>query len=504
MAPAASTAIKISAETASRIAHYARFPPTALSLAQMAQFGQNLSTATVYRSAQFMGDELPVRLAHRVRELENLPDGLSDVPSIKRVHGWYVKSFEDITAMQKYAHEKIPEDIRSQLLRVSSESLTIPAQKQVTIDNNDGTPSSQAALTETVFKPRTPEITNNNSFFGSLKNKIFQGFGGSPLVKYDGDYKWPEEVHTYLKLFAECLTTVRKRHDAVVTTIAQGIKEYSQLPHHSQNITANEKAVQRNPDESSNEGSTNAAPSSSESLNANSEIAEKDFAESRIETFLDRFFLSRIGIRMLIGQQLALMEGNFVPNYVGIICTNASVREIIQHAVTLAEEICEDTYGLFEGPKVIIECDPNLRFMYIPAHLSHMIFELTKNSLRAVVEKYGLDMESSKYPPVTIVVGDSSENITIKISDKGGGIPRTVQEQVWMYNYTTVKEPPKIGPEFSEPMMGAPMAGFGYGLPITRLYARYFGGDVDLQSVEGFGTDVYMHLNKLSTREIIY
>lgn len=43
-----------------------------------------------------MQHELPVRLAHRVVELENLPHGLSDMPSIKRVKDWYTQSFEDL------------------------------------------------------------------------------------------------------------------------------------------------------------------------------------------------------------------------------------------------------------------------------------------------------------------------------------------------------------------------------------------------------------------------
>ena len=42
-----------------------------------------------------------------------------------------------------------------------------------------------------------------------------------------------------------------------------------------------------------------------------------------------------------------------------------------------------------------------------------------------------------------------------------------------------------------------PLAGYGVGLPMSRLYARYFGGDLDIKSMEGFGTDCYLHLNRL-------
>jgi pyruvate dehydrogenase kinase 2/3/4 len=38
---------------------------------------------------------------------------------------------------------------------------------------------------------------------------------------------------------------------------------------------------------------------------------------------------------------------------------------------------------------------------------------------------------------------------------------------------------------------------YGYGLPISRLYARYFGGDLQIISMEGYGTDAYLLLNRL-------
>jgi len=49
---------------------------------------------TLFRASQFLSEELPIRLAHRVQELSNLPDGLNEMPSIQKVQDWYAQSFE--------------------------------------------------------------------------------------------------------------------------------------------------------------------------------------------------------------------------------------------------------------------------------------------------------------------------------------------------------------------------------------------------------------------------
>jgi pyruvate dehydrogenase kinase 2/3/4 len=57
-------------------------------------------SGTLFRASQFLSEELPIRLAHRVQELGDLPDGLNEMPSIKRVQDWYAQSFEVILLLQ--------------------------------------------------------------------------------------------------------------------------------------------------------------------------------------------------------------------------------------------------------------------------------------------------------------------------------------------------------------------------------------------------------------------
>jgi pyruvate dehydrogenase kinase 2/3/4 len=122
---------------------------------------------------------------------------------------------------------------------------------------------------------------------------------------------------------------------------------------------------------------------------------------------------------------------------------------------------------MFKGPPVQLICPKDLHFSYVPGHLSHICFELLKNSLRAVVERYGTDREDH-FPPIKVIVVEGKEDITVKISDEGGGIPRSAIPLIWTYMYTTM-EGQNLDQDFQASDFRAPMAGFGYGLPLSRL-----------------------------------
>jgi len=89
-----SAGFKITGALWDKIHHFASFPQTGVSLQQMVLFGQNPSQGTLLKASQFLHEELPVRLAHRVKELDELPHSLSKMPSIIKVKHWYAQSFE--------------------------------------------------------------------------------------------------------------------------------------------------------------------------------------------------------------------------------------------------------------------------------------------------------------------------------------------------------------------------------------------------------------------------
>ncbi|KAA1472359.1 mitochondrial pyruvate dehydrogenase [Dentipellis sp. KUC8613] len=432
-----SAGFRITSALWDRIHHFASFPQTGVSLQQMVLFGQNPSQGTLLKASQFLCEELPVRLAHRVKELDELPHGLSDMTSINKVKNWYAQSFEELISFPPIT---VSSDIRAALV---------------------GSPDDDLHLPESIPNPSLEHLGEHYNTHGGHSNN---GTGSNrlklriPMEKRyyarTTDVEWPPEVHDYNKRFTKTLEAIKKRHDPTVTTVAQGVLEWKR--------------------------------------SRNARHIGLD-----IQAWLDRFYMSRIGIRFLIGQHVALNTLQPHPDYVGIICTRANIHDIVHEAIENARFVCEEHYAMFKGPPVQLICPKDLHFAYVPGHLSHICFELLKNSLRAVVERYGRDNED-RLPPIKVIVVEGKEDITIKISDEGGGIPRSAIPLIWTYMYTTM-EGQGIDQDFQASDFKAPMAGFGYGLPLSRLYARYFGGDLRLISMDGFGTDVYIHLNRLSS-----
>ena len=95
--------------------------------------------------------------------------------------------------------------------------------------------------------------------------------------------------------------------------------------------------------------------------------------------------------------------------------------------------MCTRQHG--DAPEVTVVGRTDLTFPYVPSHIHYMLVELLKNSMRATVEHHGVD----DMPPIKIVIADDEKNedVAIKVSDEGGGIPRSNMKNVWSYLFTT-------------------------------------------------------------------
>ncbi|KAG8516835.1 [Pyruvate dehydrogenase (acetyl-transferring)] kinase isozyme 3, mitochondrial, partial [Galemys pyrenaicus] len=393
-------------------------------------------------SYMFLRKELPVRLANTMREVNLLPDNLLNRPSVGLVQSWYMQSFLELLEYEN----KSPED---------------------------------------------PQVLDN---------------------------------------FLQVLIKVRNRHNDVVPTMAQGVIEYKEKfgfdPFISSNIQyfldrfyTNRISFRMliNQHTLLFGGDTNPAhPKHIGSIDPTCSVADvvKDAYETA-KMLCEQYYL--------VAPELEVEEFNGSPRSVSVQPRRVSAGAVVlqqwhlvrtrsctENSWTRLENAgphdrhLEDVLPRADDPQMRDRADicalPDLtskapdkpiQVVYVPSHLFHMLFELFKNSMRATVELY--EDRKEGYPAVKTLVTLGKEDLSIKISDLGGGVPLRKIDRLFNYMYSTAPRPSL------EPSRAAPLAGFGYGLPISRLYARYFQGDLKLYSMEGVGTDAVIYLKALSS-----
>ncbi|XP_051520307.1 pyruvate dehydrogenase (acetyl-transferring) kinase isozyme 2, mitochondrial-like [Myxocyprinus asiaticus] len=351
-----------------QVDRFSKYSPSPLSMKQFIDFGS--ANACEKTSFIFLRQELPVRLANIMKEIDFLPDKLLSTPSLKLLHSWYAQSLMEL------------------------------------VDFLEKNPDDKKILTK----------------------------------------------------FTETLINVRNRHNNVVPTMAQGVLEYKEA------------------------------------------FGVDPVTNQNVQYFLDRFYMSRISTRMLMNQHTLIFDGSTNPahpKHIGSIDPHCDVVEVVKDAYESAKMLCDQYY--LTSPEVEIKqvnfkgpSEP-INIVYVPSHLYHMLFELFKNAMRATVETHETSL---RLPPIKVRVSLGSEDLTIKMSDRGGGVPLRKIERLFSYMYSTAPSP------VTEDNRNVPLAGFGYGLPISRLYAKYFQGDLQLYSMEGYGTSAVIYLKALSSESV--
>ncbi len=85
--------------------------------------------------------------------------------------------------------------------------------------------------------------------------------------------------------------------------------------------------------------------------------------------------------------------------------------------------------------------------------------------------------EDTSLPSVRVVIAKGAEDVTIKIADKGGGVPRSVIGKMWTFAHSSMSDELQSKENDTnfetDEFSGSNIRGFG--LPLARIYARYFG-----------------------------
>ena len=94
---------------------------------------------------------------------------------------------------------------------------------------------------------------------------------------------------------------------------------------------------------------------------------------------------------------------------------------------------------------------------------------------------------------------------SFRFSDRGGGIHDSKMERIFDYAFTTAPEDDQQSTDQEGAFdnlvkaahlaaVGGAMSGYGFGLPTTKAYASFLGGSLEMVSLYGLGTDVYLKL----------
>ena len=166
------------------------------------------------------------------------------------------------------------------------------------------------------------------------------------------------------------------------------------------------------------------------------------------------------------------------------------LKDVIDDINIITEDLYDKhlTFNIYgnDGRTQNIKNLSNYNFMYIPSFVYYILYEILKNSVEATYK--------NNKDNINIYMSEGTDDIIIKISDYGKGMNKDKIPELFSYSYSEVDREYLINSLENNRFI---MSGYGHGLPISKLYAQYFGGDIQILTFKGIGTDTIIYLNKL-------
>ncbi|KAJ1735126.1 hypothetical protein LPJ61_000720 [Coemansia biformis] len=196
--------------------------------------------------------------------------------------------------------------------------------------------------------------------------------------------------------------------------------------------------------------------------------------------------------------------------WVGAIHTKLLPAQMMTQCAQMVQNMCEMYYST--APTYYVDGDVDETISYIPSHFEYITCELLKNAFRATVD-FSARSGRSAHPPIQITITKGDGYVGVRIRDQGGGISKSNMRNVFEYSWSSMQAEDAAAELGSggasaagmslqtnlalQQGVGGPIAGLGFGLPMARLYAEYFGGSLDIVSMEGYGCDVFLKLRSI-------
>ncbi|KAI1205934.1 alpha-ketoacid dehydrogenase kinase [Annulohypoxylon truncatum] len=268
---------------------------------------------------------------------------------------------------------------------------------------------------------------------------------------------------------------------------------------------------------------------------------------AELDHFMNTILRSRISRRVIAEQHLALTEtfnaAWFSPGaklseseFIGEVFIKCIAKDVIEHCAKAVQELARSDNGPnTKIPEIKVNGHLDASFPYILSHLEYIIGELLRNSVEAVIEKHQQSRNpASDPPPIEVTVCEAQQHVIIRISDQGGGIPRDTLPYLWSFGKGPRKNQ-RLENLGQVPLMAAtlqelkvndgklavlqsnehtnlhdsslhslstrpPNLRLGMGLPLSRVYAEYWAGSLELHSLEGYGVDAFLQISKLGNK----
>ena len=118
--------------------------------------------------------------------------------------------------------------------------------------------------------------------------------------------------------------------------------------------------------------------------------------------------------------------------------------------------------------------------------------------------------EGKPYAPVRLTVNANETDIYFRVSDQAGGIAPDVYSQLWSYQaraptgqFQHFHQVQKMPANISERTAQAEDLGqlhLGFGLIMSRVYAEFWGGELQVLTMPGYGTYAYVRIPRMGTK----